>query len=317
VSDYPSFEGRVVRLDARGCLVRPIDPAAAPGLPTDGLWCSVRGRIHLRDRKGQKSPVAVGDLVEARQTAADRGSVGEIRPRLSLLARPAVGRERVQHVMAANVERVAIVSSAAAPPFNPGLVDRILAVVEYSRLEGLLVVNKMDLVDEAPREVEAYRALGYPVVLASAAEGRGIPELRAALSGHATVVCGHSGVGKSSLLNAVQPALGLAVGDVNAVTQRGTHTTTAAVWVEIEGGGAVVDTAGVREFGLFGIPRRDVPWLFRDLAAVAPACRFPDCLHLHEPGCAVLPAVEAGTIAPFRYDSYLRILESLDQAHAP
>jgi ribosome biogenesis GTPase len=214
--------------------------------------------------------------------------------------------------MVANVERVAIVASAAAPPFNAGLVDRILAVVEYSRLEALLIVNKMDLVEAPPEEAATYRALGYPVVLASAAAGTGIEDVRRELLGHVSVVCGHSGVGKSSLLNAVQPQLGLVVGEVNPVTRRGTHTTTAAVWVDLEGGGAVVDTAGVREFGLFGVPRRDVPWLFRDLARVAPGCRYPDCLHMQEPACAVLDAVRRGEVAAFRYDSYVRILESLD-----
>jgi ribosome biogenesis GTPase len=125
------------------------------------------------------------------------------------------------------------------------------------------------------------------------------------------VVAGHSGVGKSSLLNAVEPGLGLAVSEVNVVSRRGKHTTTAAVLSPLREGGAVIDTAGVREFGLFGIPKRDVPWLFRDLARVAPGCRFPDCSHVHEPDCAVQSAVSSGAIAPFRYDSYLRILEGM------
>jgi len=306
---------RIVRLDARGCLVRLDEPME--GLPDEGreLWCGVRGRIHQRDRRGQKSPLAVGDLVDVARTAETRGAVMAVHPRESTLSRPVVGREHLEHVMAANVDRVVIVSSVSDPMFNPGLVDRILAVVEYSQLEALLVVNKMDLAEEPPPEVAAYEAFGVSVLPTSADDGTGIDALRRELEGHRSVVCGHSGVGKSSLLNALQPGLGLKVGDVNIVTRRGRHTTTAAVWIPFgDDGSAVVDTAGIREFGLFGIPKRDVPWLFPDFAAIATRCKYPDCLHLTEPHCAVKDAIESGEIALFRYESYLSILEGLDQA---
>ena len=303
----------VVRLDAKGCLVRLDDPI--DGLPGDGheLWCGVRGRIHLRDRKHQKSPVAVGDRVGVIHSQEDRGAVVSIHPRRSSLSRPAARRGRIEHVMAANVDRVVIVSALDDPPFNPALVDRMLAVVEFSKLEALIVVNKMDLGSEPPPALAVYEALGYPTLLASAVDGTGIEALRAELAGRTSVVAGHSGVGKSSLLNAVQSGLGLAVGAVNEVTGRGKHTTTAAVWIPLATGGAVIDTAGVREFGLYGIPKRDLPWLFRDIAALAPACRYPDCSHTHEPECAVQEALLEGELAPFRFDSYLKILESLEE----
>ena len=307
------LEARVVRLDARGCLVRldePHDDLAGDGRE---LWCGVRGRIHLRDRRGQKSPVVVGDLVQVERTQEDRGAVVGIHPRKSTLSRPDIRKGHIEHVLAANVDQVVVVSGAADPEFTPGLVDRILAVIEYSELEAVIVVNKMDLVSQPPYEVEAYTALSYPVLLTSAEDGTGIEALRTQLAGRASVATGHSGVGKSSLLNALEPGLGLDVGDVNVVTRRGKHTTTAAVWIPFGEDGAVVDTAGIREFGLFGIPKRDVPWLFRDIAAVAPGCKYPDCLHLHEPRCAVDEAVENGEIATFRYESYLRILEGLDE----
>ncbi len=310
------LEARVVRLDARGCLVHLDETQEVLGTEGRELWCSVRGRIHLRDRTGQKSPVAVGDRVTVERTGDDRGSVVGIHPRQSTLSRPSIHRGSVEHVMAANVDQVVVVSAAADPAFTPGLVDRVLAVIEYSELDALLVINKMDLAASPPPEVRTYLELEYPVLLTSAETGTGMDALRAALSGRVSVVAGHSGVGKSSLLNALEPGLGLTVGDVNVVTGRGTHTTTAAVWVPFGDDGAVVDTAGVREFGLFGIPRRDVGWLFRDIAAIAPGCRYPDCSHIHEPGCAVDEAVEAGTLAAFRYESYLRILEGLDEQAA-
>ena len=309
----PVVPATVVRLDAKGCLVRldvPMD-----GLPAEGyeLWCGVRGRIHMRDRRHQKSPVAVGDRVHVIRTQEDRGAVESIEPRRSTLSRPAVRRGRVEHVMAANVDRVVIVSALLDPPFNPSLVDRVLAVVEFSELDALVVINKMDLGEEPPPEAAVYEALGYAVLCTSAVTGMGIADLRDALVGRTSVVAGHSGVGKSSLLNVVQQDLGLIVGEVNAATGRGTHTTTAAVWLPLEGGGAVIDTAGVREFGLFDIPERDLPWLFRDIARFAPGCRYPDCSHTHEPECAVQEALLEGALPPFRFESYLKILESLKE----
>ncbi len=311
-----TLAARVVRLDAKGCLVRLDEPLA--DLPGDGyeLWCGVRGKIHLRDRRHQKSPVAVGDRVLVIRSQEDRGVVDSIEPRRSTLSRPAARRERVEHVMAANVDQVVIVTALLDPPFNPAWVDRVLAVVEFSELDAVIVVNKMDLGDEAPPEAAVYEALGYKVLCTSAAVHTGIDALRETLVGRTSVVAGHSGVGKSSLLNAVQVDLGLVVGDVNAVTGRGTHTTTAAVWLDLEGGGAVIDTAGVREFGLFGIPKRDLAWLFRDIALFAPDCRYPDCSHTHEPGCAVQAALVEGALPPFRFDSYLKILESLEERDA-
>jgi len=302
----------VARLDAKGCLVW-LDEQR-DDIEGDGwtLWCNVRGRIHLRDRTHQKSPVAPGDRVHVIRTAPDRGAVESIEPRSSSLSLPGRGG-RIERVMAANVERVMVVTSADDPPFTPGLVDRVLAVVEYSRLEAVIVVNKMDLVESEPEEAAVYRRIGYEVLPASATDGTGIESVAAALRDRSTVVTGHSGVGKSSLLNVVQPGLGLKVGEVNPTSGRGTHTTTAAVWIPLEGGGAVIDTAGVREFGLYGIPKRDLGWLYKGIAAVAPGCRYPDCSHTHEPECAVQEALVEGEIAPQRFDSYLRIWESLGQ----
>lgn len=304
-------DGVVARLDARGCVVRLDQPRS--GVAGDGrdLWCSVAGRVHLKDRTDQKAPVAVGDRVRVLFAGSHGASVSELFPRRSLLSRPAVGRGHVEHVMAVNVDQVLVVTSAADPQFNPSFVDRMLAVIAWCRLEALLVVNKMDLVPAEPSEADVYRGLGVGVFPVSAVTGAGIPALRAALADKVSVATGHSGVGKSSVLNAVAPGLGLAVGEVNPVSGRGTHTTTAAVRFELPRGGALIDTAGVREFGLFKIPARDLTWLFPDLAKAAAKCRFPDCSHTHEPGCAVEAAVEAGAVASFRYDSYLKILESM------
>lgn len=300
--------GRVVRQDARGCVVRLDDGGAE-------WWCAVRGRVHLEGPVTATTTVAVGDRVHVRPSGHARGSIEDILERTNVLARPepVSGRRKnrlLQRVLAANVDRVVAVSSAAEPPFEPGLVDRLLVAAEWSWLTAVVVVNKMDLATAEPPEVSVYRHMGYRVILASATTGLGIDELRAALKGRASVVAGHSGVGKTSLLNAVEPGLGLAVGRVNPVTRRGRQTTSAGVWLPLSSGGAVVDTPGIREFGLYNVPQREITRLFRDLAVVANRCKFGNCRHLSEPGCAVPAAIESGEIAPWRFASYLRLLES-------
>ncbi|MBL9086354.1 MAG: ribosome small subunit-dependent GTPase A [Planctomycetia bacterium] len=303
----------VVRQDAKGVVVR-LD-AAPEGVPLE-LWCSVRGRVHLGGSVSATTTIAVGDRVRVHRVADDRGAVEEVLPRRSVLSRPEPdqGRRRsrlLQQVLAANVDRVVVVASAADPAFDPGLVDRVLVVAEWSRLDALVVVNKLDLVAAEPPEAAVYRRMGYRVVGTSATTGVGIDELRAALIGAVSVITGHSGVGKSSLLNAVEPGLGLAVGRLNEVTGRGRQTTTSALLVPLAGGGALVDTPGIREFGLYNVPPREVTWLFRDLREVAPRCKFGDCLHRDEPGCAVAAAVATGELAAWRVDSYHRMLATM------
>jgi ribosome biogenesis GTPase len=298
----------VVRQDARACVVRTADG--------EERRCSVRGRVHLGGAVTAKTTIAVGDRVRVRPSGRGEGAVEEVLPRTSVLSRPEPDRGRRrnvlrQHLLAANVDRVAVVAAAADPAFDTGLVDRVLTVAEWSKIEAIVVVNKIDLVAREPEELEAYRRLGHEVFATSAVTGQGIDALRRALLGRTTVVAGHSGVGKSSVLNAIEPGLGLAVGRLNEVTGRGRQTTAAAVLVPLSGGGAVVDTPGVREFGLYNVPPRELTWLFRDLKQVAPRCRFGDCLHRGDPGCAVPAAVESGAVAAWRYASYLRLLGTM------
>jgi ribosome biogenesis GTPase len=204
------------------------------------------------------------------------------------------------------------------PPLNPAFVDRLLVATAASDFPAGIILNKMDLLtDEKRPEVMdfhlRYADLGYPVLTTSATEGFGLDRLETAFQDQLNVVTGPSGTGKSSLLNALEPGLDVETGEVSESTHKGTHTTTHAELHPLSGGGYLVDTPGIREFGVREVHPKDLGHYMPDLAPYVNECQFPDCTHDHEPGCAVKAAVERGDIHPDRYDSYLRILESLQE----
>jgi len=296
--------GTVIRLHARQSIVR---------TAVEELRCVVRGRLFGASRRATR-PVAVGDRVEVRGIGEGEGAIERVLPRRTKLSRPGVEREDREQVIAANVDLAVIVASASLPPYRPGLVDRILIAAHSGGLDRIVCVNKCDEGD--PAEIEeplaAAREAGVDVVLTSAVTGSGIEELRERMRGRVSVFSGQSGVGKSSLINAVQPGLKLRVGEIGEKTGKGRHTTTDVSLLTLEFGGFVVDTPGVREFGLWDVARADLDRFFPEIASRAGACRYPDCSHTHEPDCAVKEAVESGRIRPIRYESYSRILETLD-----
>jgi ribosome biogenesis GTPase len=212
-------------------------------------------------------------------------------------------------VLVANVDQLVIVSSAAEPYLKPNLIDRFLVSAEQGRLRPCICINKVDLVDPASLQplVGTYSQMGYRVLLLSAQTGFGVERLRRVLTGRQSVVSGQSGVGKSSLLNAVQPGLGLAVAEVSAESQKGRHTTTTARLLPLASGGYVVDTPGIRQFQLWDIAPEEVAGLYRDLRPFVNRCDFPDCTHTHEAGCAVKHAVADGWLDARRYESYCQL----------
>ncbi len=256
----------------------------------------------------QRHVVAAGDLVYFRPAGADEGIIERIEPRRGIVARASRGR---QHVLVVNVDQLVIVASAAEPYLKPNLIDRFLVSAHASRLRPLIVINKIDLVDPAGLQplVGVYAQMGYPVLLVSAATGQGIDRLRQELTGAASAVAGQSGVGKSSLLNAVDPALRLRVGQVSAENQKGKHTTTTAQLWPIASGGYVVDTPGIRQFQLWDVIAEEVEAGYRDLRPFANLCRFPNCTHIHESQCAVKHAVADGRLDARRYESYCQLFE--------
>ncbi len=259
-------------------------------------------------------PVAVGDQVRFIDEHDGRGLILEVLPRRSRLSRLAAGPRPLEQVMVANLDQVAAVMAAAQPEPKWNLLDRYLVSAESLGLQALIVIAKLDLLGDSREllaEVTNYRRLGYPVLLTSAVDGIGLERLRSLLQGRISVLVGKSGVGKSSLLNALQPGLGLKVNAVSQATSKGRHTTTHLEMFPLDFGGWIVDTPGMREFGPWALDGEDLALYFPEMRPLVGTCKFGlDCRHAHEPGCAVVKAVEAGSISERRYESYLKLREA-------
>lgn len=286
---------------------------------TGGVW-------HVRTEAGESREVvlrgavkhaagvklAVGDDVVLRPDARGHGwTIAEILPRRSQLARRSPGSARGERVVVANVDQVVVVFAIAHPEPHVRMLDRFLVIAEANGLAARVVVNKVDLDAPAERHAQfaAYEALGYPVHFTSCTAGRGLEVLHDALRDRTSVLTGPSGVGKSSLMNAMYPGLDLRVGAISASVDKGRHTTVGAFMHPLPDGGFVVDTPGLREVGLWGIPAERVASCFPEIRERQSECRFADCRHLAEPDCAVRAALSNGDIAEHRYESYVRLLE--------
>ncbi len=254
----------------------------------------------------QRHVVAAGDIVWVRPEGESEGIIERVEPRRGILCRTSRGR---QHVLVTNVDQVLIVASAAEPRLKPNLIDRYLITAEKAGIRPILCINKNDLVDAAHLQpiVGVYSQLGYQVLLLSADQGWGVDAMRALLRNRQTAVTGQSGVGKSSLLNAIEPGLELRVQSVSGDSQKGRHTTTTSELIPISGGGFVVDTPGIRQFQLWDVIPEEVAGYFRELRPYVSHCRYPDCTHTHEEPCAVKDAVADGYIDVRRFESYLQI----------
>ncbi len=266
----------------------------------------LRGKVKLDTPK-----VVVGDVVrlEADPGGELHGIVG-IEPRRTVLERR-VPEGRGVRPIAANVDQVLVVTATRAPDPIPQLIDRLLVLAEVDGIAAAVVLNKVDL-DPGTALAERCRRAGYPVYPTSVKTGEGMDSLKAALAGRASVVAGPSGVGKSSLLNGVQPGLKLRTGEVSRRIRRGTNTTVSSVMLPLLAGGYLVDTPGFSEVGTWGIDPRTLPDCFPDFRPFLGDCRFADCRHRTEPGCRVREAVAGGAVAPDRHESYLALLEELE-----
>jgi ribosome biogenesis GTPase / thiamine phosphate phosphatase len=273
----------------------------------------LRGRLKQEQRTGDA--VVVGDRVEVQCPEGGRPTIEAVLARRTELARtaPGSGRRRAK-VMAANVDQIVAVFAAARPAPRLGMLDRFLVLAEANSLDAVIVANKVDLATEAERDVfRVYETVGYPVLFTSAKTGAGVAAFRDRLRGRISALAGPSGVGKSSLLNAIDPELGLRTAEVSRAVGKGRHTTVSARLIPLDCGGYVADTPGLREVGLWGIDPADLDLHFPEFRGHLEQCRFGrSCSHTHEPDCAVRSAVEDGAIPDLRFASYRTLLAGDD-----
>lgn len=260
---------------------------------------------HTRRRLGD---AAVGDRVMWVPCGEDQGRVEEILPRTTVLTRPAYGG-RIRCV-AANLDRVFLVLAPAPEP-DWLLVDQYLAVCEHRGIPVEIVLNKADMGEVAAAELQDYRHVRYPLHRLSARTGKGLAELKRSLQGHSSMLAGQSGVGKSSLTNALLPEKNLRIGEISEKSGLGRHTTTTATLYRLPGGGNLIDSPGVAVFGLAEMSEQTLAWGYREFQPLIPNCRFNDCRHLKDKGCAVREAVEADRISAARYERFVKLLDKL------
>jgi ribosome biogenesis GTPase / thiamine phosphate phosphatase len=307
--------GRVLSIASQGIIVE-----------SDGelLTCTLKGSLK-KDKTLSKNLVTVGDFVLFEPSGPGEGLIGHVEPRRTVLSRAENLSRRKEQLIAANIDQVIITVSVVSPPLKSSLVDRYIIATQKGGMEPVVVVNKIDLLNSNDPEIEMhkeffqaflsdYKAAGIRVIPISAETGEGIEELKKAMKDKASVFSGQSGVGKSSLINAVT-GKNLRVGGIVEKTKKGTHTTTTAHLIPLEMGGWCIDTPGIKSFGVWDLDKEVIVHYFPEIFNCGAKCKYPDCSHMHEVGCAVMAAVEAGEISRIRFDSYQTLMHSVSQQH--
>ncbi len=300
-------QGIVVSTSAAGCIVR---------TSAGQTECLLAPDLSMN----QKSDIAVGDKVSFSLSGDGTAIVVSVAPRVSKLSRPDPTRGGIERVVAANVDVAVVVAAIKQPVLRPSLIDRYLIAAQKGGIEPIICINKIDLLQGKDKQqeleiLEPYRQIGLAIVECSADTGEGIDRLKSLLAGKLCVFVGHSGTGKSSILNYISPDISAQVGTVHEPTGLGRHTTTQSVMYELDGDIRIIDTPGIREFGLWQMDAADLKWYFDEFDEFAEQCKYANCSHTHEPDCAVKDAVEQSIISSLRYKSYLRILDSLSDEY--
>lgn len=308
------LRGRVLSITPQGFLVE---------FEHETYICTIRGLLK-KEKTQFKNLITVGDFVLFQKTHGNEGLIAHVEPRQSVLSRADNLSRRQEQLIAANIDQVLITVSVVNPPIKPFLVDRYIIASRKGNMEPIIVVNKIDLLaplaDEEPEKdiyqqfIEAYKIAGLTVIPVSVITGQGLDQLRQVMKDKASVFSGQSGVGKSSLINAVTH-YDLKTGKVVEKTKKGAHTTTTAQLLPLDFGGWCIDTPGIKSFGVWDLKKEEVEQYFSEIFETGHQCKFPDCSHSHENGCAVLDAVEKGEISPLRFASYQYLLHALSQEH--
>ncbi len=278
--------------------------------------CRLRGLFRLKGSKNT-NPAVVGDRVEFTLEKDNTGYINTIEKRKNYIDRKSTKLSKLNHLIASNIDRAFLVITLKEPRTSLGFVDRFLVAAESFRIPVCLVFNKIDIYSEDEMEyVQAwsniYQSIGYDVIYTSTVTGEGITQLKAKMEGKTSFFSGHSGVGKSAIINAIEPQLQLKVGAISQYHQKGKHTTTFVQMFPLEMGGFIIDSPGIKEFGLIQYTKEEIRDYFPEIRQYNNQCRFNNCLHLQEPNCRVHQAVESGEIHPSRYQNYLAILHGDD-----
>ena len=281
--------------------------------------CKVRGKFKLKGFK-TTNPLAVGDQIdfEIEHTTDELiGVIKHIYPRSNYIIRKSIHKTGHGHIIASNIDQVMLLATLAYPRTSFGFIDRFSVAAESFRIPVILVFNKIDMLEDESIEyldeiMELYRGIGYRCLSISAIEKQGVDEVEKVLANKITLLAGHSGVGKSTLINELNPTIAQRIGEMSDYAQKGTHTTTFAQMFELKKEMNIIDTPGIKEYGLVDISNQELSDYFPEMRALIGECKFYNCSHTHEPACAIIEAVKKDRIAPTRYNSYLSILEDED-----
>lgn len=300
------MQGRVIKSTGSWYHVRLDDGTILP--------CRIKGKLRLINRR-TTNPVNIGDLVEVDTAEADP-VISEVLPRSNYIIRQSARNRTAEHIIAANLDQAMVMATVAMPRTSTGFIDRFLVTASAYHVPSVLIFNKIDLYNPSETAIlgdltATYTNAGFSVVVTSAETGTGVETVRQLLKDKITLLAGHSGVGKSSLINRIDPSLDLKTAAIAGFNQKGRHTTTFAEMIELPGGGFIIDTPGIKEFGILDFEAQEVAQYFPEMAMLLPQCRFNNCLHINEPGCAVKEGVESGTVSGGRYQNYLSIVNEI------
>lgn len=280
--------------------------------------CRLRGKFKQEGLK-VNNPIAVGDYVIIDEAQEEKGSavITEILPRENYIIRKSTRKSRFTHILASNIDQAIVMATITFPRTSQGFIDRFLVSAESFRIPAMVLINKKDIYKEnelkkAQRLIDLYNDLGYPCRLISSRDEKDIEMVRSLINNKTSLISGHSGVGKSTLMNAIAPDLALKIGDVSTFANKGTHTTTFAEMFNVGDESYLIDTPGIKELGLVEMSDTEISHYFPEMRAYLGACKFNDCIHVNEPGCRVIEALENEEIDESRYISYLSILEDHD-----